>query len=361
MSDERSAGGTPTERPVADERPTEPIAGRPTVDEMSEWSFPASDPPATWTWEPRLRRIPGTGDGSRRVLAGVDDSPGARLALVHAARRAGPLGHLVLAYVLPPLPPGILGVETLNEFEAERRAAGQKLVDGLAREAGVDAETRLLDGAPAEALAELARAVDAEEIVVGARGMGRVAAALGSVSHALLAHADRPVVVVPEAASDQREPCEHGLCTVIVGYDGSPAARGAMTYAARRAARGGRVVAVHAVEPAREWLEGPHSHRAAAGHRAEGRELLRSLELLRSAHGERSDRDETVQVEGPPARAIVAAATERDADEIVIGSRGFGRLRGALGSVSHAVLREADRPVVVIPAVDAAPGSDEPA
>lgn len=26
---------------------------RPTVDEMSEWSFPASDPPATWTWEPR--------------------------------------------------------------------------------------------------------------------------------------------------------------------------------------------------------------------------------------------------------------------------------------------------------------------
>ena len=24
---------------------------RPSVDEMSEWSFPASDPPATWTWD----------------------------------------------------------------------------------------------------------------------------------------------------------------------------------------------------------------------------------------------------------------------------------------------------------------------
>jgi hypothetical protein len=29
----------------------EAAATRPTVDEMSEWSFPASDPPATWTWE----------------------------------------------------------------------------------------------------------------------------------------------------------------------------------------------------------------------------------------------------------------------------------------------------------------------
>jgi hypothetical protein len=28
-----------------------PVSTRPTVDEMSEWSFPASDPPATWTWD----------------------------------------------------------------------------------------------------------------------------------------------------------------------------------------------------------------------------------------------------------------------------------------------------------------------
>jgi nucleotide-binding universal stress UspA family protein len=298
---------------------------------------------------------------SRRVLVGIDDSLGARVALTHAARRAGPGGHLIVAHVLPPLPPGILGLETLDEFESERRAAGQKLVDGLVEDAGVDTETRLLDGAPAEAMAELAREVDAEEIVVGARSMGRFAAALGSVSHALLAHADHPVVVVPQAAADRRrDPCEHGLCTVVVGYDGSPPARAAITYAARRAACGGCVVAVHAIEPSREWLEGPHSHRAAAEHRAQGRELLRSLELLRSAHDERSDRTETSLVERRPAKAIVAAADERDADEIVVGSRGFGRVRGVLGSVSHAVLREADRPVVVIPA-DAASASDEPA
>jgi nucleotide-binding universal stress UspA family protein len=253
-------------------------------------------------------------------------------------------------------------VETLTEFQADCRAAGQKLVDGLTRDGGVDTETRLLDGPPAEALAELARETDAEEIVVGSRGMGRFAAALGSVSHAMLAQAERPIVVVPQAAADHpRDPCEHGACTIVVGYDGSPPARTAMTYGAGRAARGGRVVAVHAIQPAPEWLEGPHSHRARETYRAHGRELLSALELLRAADDEHSTvgaEVETALLDGPPARAIVAAADAHDADEIVIGSRGFGRIRGVLGSVSHAVLHETDRPVVVIPA-DAASGPDE--
>jgi len=69
---------------------------------------------------------------------------------------------------------------------------------------------------------------------------------------------------------------------------------------------------------------------------------------------------ETSLLEGAPARTLLRAAEARDADEIVVGSRGFSPLRGALGSVSHALLQEADRPVVVIPARavvdDRAPG-----
>ena len=48
MSERRPPEPEPPARAVDAEKPT---LTRPTVDEMSEWSFPASDPPATWTWD----------------------------------------------------------------------------------------------------------------------------------------------------------------------------------------------------------------------------------------------------------------------------------------------------------------------
>jgi len=50
-----------------------------------------------------------------------------------------------------------------------------------------------------------------------------------------------------------------------------------------------------------------------------------------------------------PADALLEAASDADADEIVVGCRGLGRMESALGSVSSDLLRRADRPVVVIP------------
>jgi nucleotide-binding universal stress UspA family protein len=289
-------------------------------------------------------------DPSRRVLVGVDSSLSARVALEHAARRAGPSGRLLVAHVTAPLTDTMLSA--VSELEAERRAAALQLVDRLVGDAGCEADGTVVDGTPAERLADLARKHDADEIVVGSRGMGRFAAALGSVSHALLAQADRPVVVVPRASADHpRGGRDHGLCTVVVGYDGSPPAEAALAYAAQRAIAGGRIVAVHAFQPTPDWLGSPYYQRALDASQAQGRALLDSLEQRTDIGAELA----TSLLEGPPARAIVAAADARDADEIVIGSRGFGRLRGALGSVSHAVLHEADRPVVVIPAEATAP------
>ena len=57
----------------------------------------------------------------------------------------------------------------------------------------------------------------------------------------------------------------------------------------------------------------------------------------------------TTLLVGSAARQIVAYADVIGADLIVVGSRGLGRVSGALlGSVSRAVLRDAKRPVLIV-------------
>ncbi len=60
---------------------------------------------------------------------------------------------------------------------------------------------------------------------------------------------------------------------------------------------------------------------------------------------------ETVMVEGKPAEAILAAAAEKDVGLIVLGRRGWGKVkRFMLGSVTEDVVRRSEIPVLVVPA-----------
>lgn len=137
------------------------------------------------------------------IVVGYDGSDTSRAALVFAARQAGNRGRVFIVHAYE-LPPDFLGWPNYDRILHDRRGHGEMLLRTLPLDseelAGPSYETELIGGAPAPAIAEIARTRHADEIVVGARGLGPVRALLGSVSHELLHLADRPVVVIPAAA-----------------------------------------------------------------------------------------------------------------------------------------------------------------
>ena len=133
--------------------------------------------------------------------------------------------------------------------------------------------------------------------------------------------------------------------TVVVGYDGSDEARVAVAVAIDRSQASDTLVIVHATAPASSWLGTPYYERAVEQtHEA----AERVLDEMRPIAEQVEMPIEFEVLEGPPAQVLIRAAAVRNADEIVVGSRGLGRIRGALGSVSQELLREAARPVLVV-------------
>jgi nucleotide-binding universal stress UspA family protein len=153
----------------------------------------------------------------------------------------------------------------------------------------------------------------------------------------LSTHDIRPTAAAPDETVKPR--------TVVVGYDGSDEARAAFAVAIDRAQPSDRIVLVHATTPASNWLGTPYYERAVAQiHDA----AERVLDEMRPIAEQVETPIEFSVLEGPPAEVLIRAAAVREADEIVVGSRGLGRIRGALGSVSQELLREAARPVLVV-------------
>ena len=288
------------------------------------------------------------------VVVGYDGSEPSKAALRCAARRAAPGTRIVVAHAAT-VPTEFLESAYYEEALQRSREHAETVLDDAPTQldAGLEVETAVLSGPPARALVKLAREVGASEIAVGSRGFGSLrTAALGSTSHALLHESDLPVLLITRRGveTEIRRAVSAGNSeakAIVTGYDGSLNARAALGYAMERigAGRSGHVVAAYAYHAPPDWLGRPYYQRSLDEHQQRGRTLLAELDREGPAGVEL----ETELIQGPPADALVRVAHAHDADEIVVGSRGLGRFRAALGSVSHELLHQADVPVVVVP------------
>ena len=284
------------------------------------------------------------------VIAGVDGSERSRDAIVLAQRIAAVLEAQLLAVYMYPIDElaGYLAGGSLPEVRQLLDNAAEVAharVRELASAMGVD-EVRLRTASSAAAGLHAATVEeDTQLVVVGSSqrsGLGRVFP--GSTANRLLSGSPVAVAIAPVGYAD-REPDE-GL--VACGYDGSPAAREALKWAADFARRGRRPLRVLAVQ--RQLAFGHVGVTGAFGAKSANDELRAGLakDLEQAVADLPIESVESEILEGDPVQRL--AESSADAALLVLGSRGYGPMRTVLlGSVSAGVARTAACPVLVVP------------
>ncbi len=131
------------------------------------------------------------------VLVALDGSEEAERALALAREVASMLGApvaLVRAYSVPP-PVGVEFVAYSPELFQELEAAAAAYLRDVAREGE---ERFVVQGAPAEAIAEVAERIDAGIVALATRGLGLARRLiLGSTTDRLMRSLGRPLLIVP--------------------------------------------------------------------------------------------------------------------------------------------------------------------
>lgn len=287
------------------------------------------------------------------VVVAVDGSEAAKTAVRWAAntalKRDVPL-RIAACYTMPQflyaegmVPPQELFDELQNETMQTVEEAR-----AIATEVAPDLKIgyTIAEGTPIDMLLEMSKTVTM--IVLGSRGLGGLSGmVMGSVSAAVVSHAQCPVVVVRED-NHVTETNKYG--PVVVGVDGSDVSVQATDFAfAEAQARKTRLVAVHT------WMD-MQVQASLAGLAAAQQEWnvveQEQTDLLHSRIEPLLEKYPDVEVEmvitrDRPIRALVDAAS--NAQLLVVGSHGRGGFRGMLlGSTSRALLQSSPCPLVVV-------------
>jgi nucleotide-binding universal stress UspA family protein len=277
------------------------------------------------------------------ILVGFDGTDSGRDALAFARRLAGMTGsQLRLANAFPY--DDTRSRASNDTFRAALREDAQAVLAGA--DAGDAPRHAVADVSPAHALHELAETTDASLVVVGSTHRGPIGCVLpGSTAERLLHGAPCPVAIVPQGYASR----EHELHVIGVGYDGSEESEIALNTATELARRLDAELRVFRVFDSTQigtpaLMQGP-------GYISLPKEIEATqrsgLEQRVAKLGE-DVRVEGIFLAGSPGREL-SELTE-DVDLLVMGSRGYGPMRAVLlGGVSHALVRKAACPVIILP------------
>jgi nucleotide-binding universal stress UspA family protein len=288
----------------------------------------------------------------RTVVAPTDLSALARHAVVRASLLAAELGarlslqHVVNAGALDTLR-HLLDADAAglqDKLLAEVRGEVEALAAEMHRRHGVTPELHLAVGGVLGEIVGHAEAVDADLLVMGARGAGFMRELLiGSTTERVLRKSVRPMLVVKQIA---HEPYRR----VLVPVDFSARALEALEFA-RRVAPQAEFVLLHAFEVPFEGklrYAGVEENALSSLRVNARREAGAQMNELVARAGLDENRVRRIVVHGEATTQILEQEQEQDCDLIVIGKRGHGLLgEMLLGSVTKHVLARSTADVLV--------------
>jgi nucleotide-binding universal stress UspA family protein len=277
------------------------------------------------------------------ILVGFDGTDGARDALAFARRLAALTGaRLRLANAFP-----YDDMPNRASNGAFREALRADAESTLARAGAGDAPRHAVaDVSPARALQRIAEETDASLLVVGSTRRGPIGRVVpGSTAERLLHGAPCPVAIVPQGyGAPERE-----LKVIGVGYDGSEESEAALATATDVARRLGATLRVIRVFDTAQI--GTPALMSSVGYISVPKEMERAQrEQFERRVAEQPDdvEVESVFFAGVPNKELPVQS--QSVDLMIMGSRGYGPVRAVLlGGVSHALVREAACPVIVMP------------
>jgi nucleotide-binding universal stress UspA family protein len=218
---------------------------------------------------------------------------------------------------------------------------------------GVDVAPVVLSGDPAKNVAEYARMKAADLLVVGQHGRrGTRFRSSGVLANDLARDVPCPTLTVPaEPVSDAQ--VDPSFRNIVCAIDFSPASRQALNKALTLAQESaGRLTLLHVIEgfPYESVYSGSRAFRLVGEYRARVEKITRDLHALVPPAALNWCDVETQVVSGIPHGAILAVATTRRADLVVLGLPPRTRLeRIVMSSTAAGVLRRVSCPVLTVP------------
>ena len=254
-----------------------------------------------------------------------------------------------------------LEYKSISDLEIEMiRKGARRAAEGMIEkerlfleQSGVNAEVRLLEGAPGEAICDAAERERASLVVIGRRGHGDLQDWLfGSVSNHVLQYSPKPVLVIKRRGPISLGDDAARPLRVLMAVDESEATQRCLDWLASSTeySTGMELTLLHVVNPNRhglEYLAGSARDGALADLKRSGEDLLQKVSSRLQEHGFPV---KTRVEEGTPGKTLCRVYYEENFELIVMTRRALSDPgETGLGQISYFVVHHCAGHVLIVP------------